>query len=248
MLALPVMVGLLLRRADAVAFEPVLLPVVACWTFGYLAFHAITIWLKTPTARRARARRPVLAYALAVTALGGAAVLGAGPDLLGWGVVYTPTVTAALVLAAQRRERSVASGSLTSLAAGLMTLVTRFVTPGAFLDAWTTPSGAVAVLHAVLVFAYLFGTVLYVKTMIRERGRPGWVAASVGWHGVVLLATAVGAVAGTALAAWPGFFLLTVARAWLMPALARRRPVRPFVVGLVEIGLVAGFVAVSALA
>lgn len=37
-------------------------------------------------------------------------------------------------------------------------------------------------------FAYFFGTVLYVKTLIRERGNRAYLIASVAWHGLATLA------------------------------------------------------------
>lgn len=45
--------------------------------------------------------------------------------------------------------------------------------------------GAGVLLAAALLLAYFFGTVRYVKTMIRERGRRGYVVASVGYHALI---------------------------------------------------------------
>lgn len=246
-LALPVVVGLVLRIEDAAPPAPGLETVVACWLTGYLAFSAMTTWLKAPVTRRPAARTPLLTWTLLAAALGVASLVLSGPGLLGWVPPFALLVAPALWLAATRRERSVASGALTVAAASLMTLVTRFVTPGVLLDSLGTPPGTSALVHAALVFTYLFGTVLHVKTMIRERGHTGWFAASVGWHAAATVGTAVAAVAGALPAGWAVLFGLTVARAWLLPRLAARRTVRPVAVGLVEIGLSAGFVVVTAL-
>ncbi|MEE1296518.1 MAG: hypothetical protein UHD09_06725 [Bifidobacterium sp.] len=74
----------------------------------------------------------------------------------------------------------------------------------------------------------LFGSVLYVKTMIRERGSKRYLAASWIWH---LLLCAAG------LATSPWFAALGVillARAVALPLIAMRRRVRPKVTGIVE--------------
>lgn len=247
MLALPVVVGLLLRARDAAPPTPALAPVIACWVSGYLAFNAMTVWLKAPAARRPSARAPLQLWMLLAAVLALASLVLAGPDLLGWVPPFAALVAPALWLAATGRERSAGSGALTVAAASLMTLVARFTTPTALLDSLSSPAGTNALTHSALVLAYLFGTVLHVKTMIRERGHSGWLAASLGWHGGITAITAVAATGGALSAWWTVLFGLATARAWLLPRLASRRRVRPLAVGLVEIGLTTGFVLVAAL-
>jgi hypothetical protein len=76
-----------------------------------------------------------------------------------------------------------------------------------------------------LVLLYFAGTVLYVKTMIRERGVVAYRRASIGFH---LLALALASLLGAAPAV---VFALLLARAWLLPG----RPLTPKRVGLIEI-------------
>ncbi len=247
MLALPVVVGLILRIGDAAPAEPGLAAVIGCWVAGYLAFNAMTAWLKAPPSRRPSARTPLLAWTLLASTLAAVSLVLVGPGLLGWVPPFAVLVVPALWLAGTRRERSVASGALTVAAASLMTLVTRFVTPDALLGGLGTPAGTNALVHTALVFAYLFGTVLHVKTMIRERGHTGWLAASIGWHAAALATTAIAAAAGALTPGWAVLFGLATARTWLLPRLATRRTVRPMAVGLVEIGLTTAFVLVTAL-
>lgn len=247
MLALPVVVGWILRSRDGTPAAPQLVPIVACWAVGYLAFNAAVAWLKAPTRRRPAARRPLIVYALVTVACGLLSLVLVGPELLGWVVPFGPLVGAALVLAGTRRERSLASGALTVAAASLMVLVTRFITPDGLLGSLGTDAGTDALVLTGLVFGYLFGTVLHVKSMIRERGRTGWVAISVVWHLAITLATGL-AVLGALAPAWCALFALTTVRAWLLPAIAARRTVRPLIVGLVEIGLTTAFVLVAAFA
>ena len=246
MLALPVVVGLILRIEDGAPAAPGLVAVIACWISGYLAFNAMTGWLKAPPSRRPDARAPLLTWTLLAAALGVVSVALAGPGLIGWVPPFALLVVPALWLAATRRERSLASGTLTVAAASLMTLVTRFVTPGALLDSLGTPAGTSALVHTALVFAYLTGTVLHVKTMIRERGSARWLAASVGWHAVATAVTAAAAATGALTAWWAVLFGLATARSWLLPWLAARRTIRPLAVGLVEIALSTAFVLITA--
>lgn len=247
MLALPVAVGGILRARDGAPAAPELGLVIACWVTGYLAFNAAVGWLKAPPRRRPDARTPLVAYMLLTVACGMASLVTIGPGLLAWLVPFAPLVAAALLLAATRRERSLASGALTVAAASLMVLVTRFATPDELLHQLSTGGASTALVHTGLVFGYLFGTVLHVKSMIRERGRTGWVAASVGWHLAITVVTGVAATLGTLAPAWVVLFALTAARAWLLPAIARQRTMRPLVVGLVEIGVTTAFVLVTAL-
>jgi hypothetical protein len=242
MLSLPLVVGWILRVRDGAAAAPELLLVAGCWAFGYLAFNAASSWLKAPPRRRPAAVPPLLVWSGLSAALGAASLVVTGPALLGWVVGFGPLVAGALWLAATRRERSLAGGGLTVAAASLMVLVIRFVTPDALGSAWGTPAVASALVHTGFVFGYLFGTVLYVKTMIRERGSTRWLAASVAWHVLLVLAAALADVGW----AWPGLFAATLVRAWLMPRLAATRTVRPLAIGLVEIANTLAFVAVTA--
>lgn len=247
MLALPVLVGWILRIRDGAPPAPALIPIAACWIVGYLAFNATVTWLKSPPRRRADVRTPLLVYATVSAACGLTALALVGPGLFPWVIPFTPLVIAALVLAATRRERSLASGALTVAAASLMVLVARFITVDAFSEGLETQAAVTALVHTGLVFGYLFGTVFHVKSMIRERGNTGWVAASVGWHAAITVVTGIAAAVGALSPAWCVLFALTAVRAWLLPALAARRTVRPLIIGLVEIGLTAAFALVTAL-
>lgn len=83
-----------------------------------------------------------------------------------------------------------------------------------------------------LVFAITqFGSVLFVKTMIRERGNRWYVAFSLLWH-AGLTVFGFSCASGTPLG-WVAIVLLI--RAAAMPAVARYRKVKPLAVGMVEI-------------
>lgn len=246
MLSLPVVVGLILHARTA-PLSWHLLPLGGCWVLGYLAFNAATIWMKTPERRRPAQLPPVLVYGALSLLFGLTAIALAGPRLLGWAVVFCALIVPALWLAAQRKERTVLSGGLTTAAASAMVVVVQFVSPLDFLGAWSTDIARAATLFAGLTFGYLFGTVLHVKGMIRERGKPVWFHASVGYHiAVALVATGLAA-ADRASWVWTFFFALAAARAWALPRVAERRGVKPLTIGLVEIALTTLFVVFVAL-
>ena len=189
-------------------------PLALVWCVGYFAFFAAGLWLKS--GRRERFVWPVRVYALATLPLG-ALVLLLRVDLVVWVPVYAPLLLAGLWFASRRRDRTLGSGLVTILAACLVTVVAFDAGGGSdWVRAWT--------LTAVLA-AYFVGTLLYVKTMIRERGSRAHYRLSVGYHGAVALA-----------AAWvswwlAGLFALLAVRAAVLPG----RGLTPKQVGVGEI-------------
>ena len=174
MLAGPLLVGIL-------ASEPrwVHLPLTLLWFLGYFAFFATGLWLKSR--RKARFRPPVLVYSAATVPFG-IAVLLMRPDLLWWAPAFAPLLVVGLVLAAERKDRALLSGLATTLAASLMTPVAYDAGGG---DDWTR-----AWLLTAVMAVYYVGTILYVKTMIRERGNQHYVVASIFYHAVAAVAFA----------------------------------------------------------
>lgn len=221
MLLLPFVAGVWLAGPD-----PAHLPLFGLWFVGYLAFYAFGRWLRSR--RRASVRRPLVVYAVATLPFAVATLL-VTPGLVRWIPAYVPLLAVSVRLTARGRERSLANDAATVVAATLMAAVAYDAGGG---DAWPT----LWVVAGVLL-AYFLGTVLYVKTMIRERGRCGYVAASVAYH----LAGAAGALAlavGGHASGWlPVVWLVLVARAAAGPwaTTTRDRPLRPVVVGVGEI-------------
>ncbi len=154
MLATPLVVGVLASHPRWVQ-----LPLAAFWFVGYFAFFATGLWLKSR--RKARYLPPVRVYA-AAAALLGALTLALRPDLLAWAPLFAVPLGVGLVASAKRDERSLLSGISTSAGSCLMTLVA--------FDAGGGTDWARAWLLTAVLAAYFVGTVLYVKTMIRERG------------------------------------------------------------------------------
>ena len=196
MLATPLVVGVL-------ASGPVWvhLPLAAFWFAGYFLFFATGLWLKSR--RRSRYLPPVRAYAVLAGALG-LLTLALDPGLLRWAPLFAVPLAVGLVASALRDERSLWSGIATSAGSSFMVLVAYDAGGGSdWPRAWTL-TGVVA--------AYLVGTVLYVKTMIRERGQDRFQWLSAMFHG-----------AATVVMTWVGpwlvlvFALLTI-RAAVLPA------------------------------
>ena len=196
MLATPLLVGVL-------ASEPrwVHVPLAAFWLVGYFAFFATGLWLKSR--RKARYLPPVRAYGLASLLLG-ALVLLLDPSLALWAPLFVPPLAIGLAASATRHERALVSGLATTVGSCLMTVVA--------YDAGGGTDWRTAWLLAAVLAAYFAGTVLYVKTLIRERGSEPHYWLSVGFHGVATLALIP---VGGALVAV--FALLTV-RAAVAPA------------------------------
>ncbi|QIK71593.1 YwiC-like family protein [Propioniciclava coleopterorum] len=216
MLIVPFVFGAVLAARAGVAGWW-LLPLFCCWMLGYFAFHDASLWLKAAPRRRPTYVRPLLTYTAASAAAGVLTLVLGGWALAGWALAYLPLLLPALWLASRRKERATVGGALTVAAACLMTLVARFGDPRALLArdaAWECPA-----LVAVLLFAYFFGTVLYVKTNIRERGSRGYLAASIGWHGIATLATVAWAATGHLAWWWPLFFAATTVRSAVVPRL-----------------------------
>ena len=215
MLAVPLLLGI-----AATAPSPWHLALVAAAVAGYLAAATAQAWL------RAR-RRPSFVPAHVVFAALGALLVLAFPALLLAVVVVVPA--GALVVGGAR------PGTPRDLANSLaQTAIALVLAPAAahLSGAWE----ADPVLRATLVAAgYLGGTVLVVRSVIRERGNRGFTALSVGFHAALVVLAAV-------FLPWPYAALAAglTARAIALPLLERRRagtarPLRPIHVGLVEI-------------
>ncbi|MGR6318363.1 YwiC-like family protein [Micromonospora soli] len=190
------------------------LPLLGAWLAGYLfSYYAM---LAVKTGRPARVRPQLLVYG-GTAALLVAPVVVARPAILGYAPLYALLAVVNVGHARRRRERALLNDLASVAQSVLMVFVVATV-------AGVSPGALVGVAGA--VGAYLVGTVLYVKTMIRERGRVGYRAASAAHHLAALLIAA----------AWWGpavtmVFALLLLRAALLPG-RRLTAVR---VGVIEL-------------
>ncbi len=225
MLVAPWLVGfsMVLRTGGPVASSLLLL---ATWIVGYFAFFATSQWLRSR--RKPRFVPAVRTYTVAAGLLG-LALLSLRPGWLSWGIAFIPLVSLSLWLSWRRRDRRLMSGAVTVAAASLLPMV--MTSEGLF--AWTVPPEAVGL--SLVCFGYFFGTVLYVKTILRERGSQKWVIVSVLWH--LQCASLAFLLPGTLpQVLLASFFALMTARAWIVPWLGplRRRNFSARAVGLGE--------------
>ena len=233
MLLVPFVAGAILVWRDG-RLPTYVAPLFATWMLGYFAFFAASGLLKSPPGRRSRWVLAFVVYALATLAAGLLTLWETGTGPLWWLAGFALPLGIALWLAARRDERNAAGGLLTVLIAASMVLVVRFPDPTTMLADPAFPEVAVL---AILVFGYFGGTVFHVKALIRKRGQLAWRNVSVAWHALWAVAVAAGVVTGYVRRWWPLFFLSATIRAWLLPMLAERHPIRPWLIGSIEIAL-----------
>lgn len=236
MLFIPPLMGMILQPSWAA------LPLLITWWAGYFTYFAITIWVKSRL--RKKHLPPVLTYG-AITALAGIAALITQWQLIAWLPIFAPIIAVAVYETIKRRERSLASGWSTVLAAAMM------LPTMASISTNGTPAAVSADLWwATAWFALYFGgSIYYVKTLIRDFGNRTRFIQSVIFHAIVCVAAM-----GLALAqphTWPVAVVsaLLLARSYAVPRIAQRRGKRipPKYVGMID-GLVTVFVVVAAFA
>jgi len=212
------------------------LPLLATWLVGYLAFFAAGLWLRSRGRRRYWA--PVRTYGI-LTIMLGLVVVAVEADALRWAVVFLPLLAFSLWCSWRRMDRSLPNDAVTVLAACLMTVVAAGfgerngdpLTPGGTGPAWLPGADLAGIwILTGLLLAYFSGTVLYVKTMIRDRGDAGRYRLSVLFHGAVCVPAAL-------VSPWLGaLFVALAVRAAVVP---RRWP------GLTAAKIGAGEIAAS---
>jgi len=229
MLLVPLLLGVAASRPNA--WQLVL---AGAAITGYLTSATLQAWSRAR--RPPEYRSPIVAYGAAFAVLG-ALLVAAFPRLLLSLVVVVPTALVVFQGARPATGRDLAN-SFAQVAQALV------LVPAAAYVSGEVDVERVVVYTAVAA-AYLVGTVLVVRSVIRERGNDTFVALSVSFHLVV-----------TALAIWllPGGYALLAAgltaRAIALPVAQRRWPsgahrLRPIHVGMVEIGASVAVVAIS---
>jgi YwiC-like protein len=197
-----------------------------------LAIAAAASYLLAATAQSAIAARDRRRYAASVLLLGSVAgATSAGlvvlaPALALALVVLLPTATVSVALARLRRQRSLASSLMSAVQAVLL------APAAAFLGGMSDPGELARV--ALVAAVYLVGSVLVVRSVIRERDNDAFTAGSVAAH----LAAVASALALPQVPYGLLFIGLTV-RAALVPVVGRARArrglgIRPAFIGLEE--------------
>jgi len=218
MLALPIFVGIAASR-----FVPGQLLLAAAAVAAYLASATLQAWLR---ARRRPSYVPSIVAYGAATAVLGAPLLVLEPRLILAVIVVVPA--GALTLAAAR------PGTPRELALSLAHVAQASVlVPAAMLLAGETSAWVLGAATAIAA-AEMAGSVLAVRSVIRERDNVGFAVRSVGYHAAITLAAAV-----FLPWAYAALGALLTARAAALPLARRRlaltgRGLRPVYVGVVE--------------
>jgi hypothetical protein len=236
-LGLPLALGVVVAP-----WTPLVLPLAVAWVAAYPWSYAA---LGLVRARRPqRYRRPFVVWAVVVVAAAVPLVV-ARPWLVWAGLVYVALFAVNLGYASRNDERAVANDLVFVAECAAMVVVTWAVGAGA--RSWAPP--AVADVPArtwvltVVCALVLAGSTLHVKSLIRERRDPRYAQAS--------RVLAVACVPASVLLAWwwglpSGLWLVLPFVAFAVRAyVVGRRPLRPGVVGVVEL---VGFVLVVAAA
>ncbi|GHD92010.1 YwiC-like family protein [Streptomyces naganishii] len=196
-------------------------PLLFAWLLCYLAVFHVQQWLRLRRNSRnpraaARHVRPAAVFTTALVPLGAALALHA-PWLLAAAACGSPFLAVNCWYAWRNRERALVNGLVALVPACGMLPVALLLGGGGLEDAWRP---------ALACLLYFAGTILYVKTLIRERGSTAYRWASGGYHAVAV------AVAGALMGPWiTGFLAVCLGRALAVPALGRVRATR---VGIAE--------------
>ena len=216
MLAVPYLAGLL-----TAGFRWPDLPLLVAWLTGYALSYFACQALKSGRPRRYREQLVVYGAVAVPAAL---LVVAARPAVLWYAPAFAPLFAVNAWYAWRRRERALLNDVASVVESCLMVLVVATV-------AGTPPTAVLGV--TVLCAAYFLGTVLFVKTMIRERDDPAYRRWSAGYHVVALV------LAGW-LSPWAGaLFAWLLVRAVVLPG----RRLSPKQVGLIEIANSVGLLA-----
>ena len=219
----------------------------ATWAVCYCVQFSAAHWFKAHFSRRYLP--PMLTYAVALIVIG-LPFLITHTGILRWTPLYIVLVALSMLSSWLRKERSLWGNAVSVIAASAMaTVIASFgstvetaraairnmpdLSQIFDLHAWW-PAGSLPVsgLIATVLFALTqYGSVLVVKTMIRERGKRSYVAASWVWHVALLLLAAVPAGRSPYLIAMT---VLLLARAVALPVVTRRTTLKPVVTGITE--------------
>lgn len=224
MIVVPPLLGVI--RGGFVAAH---VPLLATWWIGYLFFYAATLWLRSHGKKKYL--RPVIAYGI-TAAVCGVAVWITAPYAWRWVPLFLPLIVYAAWAAWKRKDRALASGLDTTLAASLMLPVVWDV--GSAGTAGIAASPFIWILTGFL-FGYFGGTVFYVKTNIRERRSDTYLWISIVWHAAWCAAAVVCAAHGAVSWGFAAVWLVIFVRAIAVPLIGRHAKVPVAAIGVGEL-------------
>lgn len=193
---------------------------IAAYPASYFGGRALVYRLRRGSwTRKARTELTSAAPWALAAAIGAAVLVVRQPALLLAGAGMAVVWTVSLWLTWHGRERGVVND--------LLMVALAAAAPWLMWFSGADPSDAVPsgiVLACAVTALFFTGSVLHVKSLIREADDRRWHAASIAYH-----------VAALALAAWLGLWLLLPFGVALVRTVVMRPPLRPAVIGAVEI-------------
>lgn len=208
------------------------------WVLCYCTQYALSRWILSPAGRRSASAW--LGWTLA-TVICGCATLVAAPGLLRWAPIFAVLCAVSLSGIAVRHS---ASGMVSQTAGIIASCLIPGVLPSAVDPAaavlpdgmawwhafvWWPPQAFDAPLFTVaaMMFAYEFGSLLFVRSMIRRFGDHRYRQAAILWHVGILLAAMMAAYLGVFTRPWAAILaaLVLTARVGVWDAAnTRQRP------------------------
>lgn len=232
MLAIPFIVGAY-QAGRAGSWQNWFIPLLVAEFAGYLTFATFGSWWHASPRQRPRYRRPLITYGVLTVVSGVATIVVSGPGILWWLVVAAPLFALALYHLWTKNDRALASGFATVALTSGIGLVLRFATPQRLVT--TLGPGAADLAVQAVVFGYAFGTVLHVKSLIRERTALSAHRRSMGYHLAVVAAIGVAVVLGLLDWWWIVFGLALVGRTHWLHRKGASTPLTPRRIGHTEI-------------
>ncbi|MFF4550644.1 YwiC-like family protein [Streptomyces sp. NPDC001435] len=208
LLLVPYLAGLI-----EVGFSWVQIPLLLGWVGGYLLSYFGLLAVKTR--RPSRVRTQLLVYG-SITLTAGVTVLLVRPQILLFAPVFAAVLAVNGFFAKARRDRALANGLVSVVAA---TLILPVVAVAGEASPWQVTGTSLVTL------LYFTGSLLFVRTTIRARGDRGMMTTSLAFHAAALLA-----------AAWLALpYALPFTGYLLRAATLPRRGLTPKQIGIVEI-------------
>lgn len=195
------------------------------WLACYFTSYALGRWLVSRKAKRFRT--PAITYA-AIAAVLGIPLVVLRPWLCWWIPAYLLVLVAHLWAAHSRNQRSLWANAAAVVGSGLTAWITVILGPlGVDSLGERVWFPAVGLAVAIAYVLQEFGSVLFVKTMFRERNSKPYYVASVAWH---LLVSVVGF--------WINWVfgvtaILLLLRAAMLPFFATK--LKPLPIGMFEV-------------
>lgn len=198
------------------------------WALCYCVQFTASRWCKSRF--RQRYMKPAAVYTAVLCCLGIPFIM-LHPAILWWAPLYIVLIAGSLLGAWMRRDHSLWANACAVLASSVMALiVTQYGShAGRLMYFGTQPLPYEGVVFACVYAAMLYGSVLFVKTMIREYKQTSYLIASWIWHIACVIL-------GFIYSPWLGALaVIWLARAIILPCCAWKKRLPAKYAGMTEV-------------